>query len=78
MVDFFKKEDNMAILERLTKEQQKQVDAEQKRYDAAKAAAEKSGKKFDPLDDAPTPGPDFKNDPVQRRIQQIWFGNKTK
>lgn len=63
----------MSISDRLTKEQQKQVAAEQQRYDAAKAAAAKAGQEFDPLNDAPT-WKDPKNDPVQAAINKIWSG----
>ena len=66
----------MAVLERLTKSQKDQIEAEQKRYNASVARAKKEGRDFDPLDDAPTPDV-TSNDPVQKAIQNIWRGGKT-
>ena len=59
----------MTLKERLTEAQQKQVDAEQKRYNTLKA---KEGKNFDPLDHAPTADGGKENDPVQQAIHKIW------
>ena len=67
----------MIFKKHFTEAQQKQIDAEQKRYDAAVARARKEGREFDPLNDAPTPGKDFKKDPVQQAIYKIWFHKKT-
>lgn len=66
----------MNLKERLTEAQQKQIDAEQKRYDAAVARAKKEGREFDPEDDAPTINGDDPA-PVQQAILEIWFNKKT-
>ena len=67
----------MTLTERLTEDQQKQIDAEQERYDASVARAQKEGREFDPLDDAPTPSKDYEKDPVQKAIQEIWSNKRT-
>ena len=65
----------MTLKERLTEAQQKQIDTEQKRYDASVAQARKDGQKFDPLNDAPTEG---RFDPaVQQVVNKIWSDKKT-
>ena len=66
----------MELNKRLTKEQQKLVDAEQKRYDLARKRAAEKGEKFDPLNDAPTVDGSKSNDPVERAIHNIWFGHE--
>ena len=67
----------MAVLERLTKSQKDQIEAEQKRYNASVARAKKEGRKFDPLDDAPTDDGKQTDDPVKNAIREIWRGGKT-
>ncbi len=67
----------MTITERLTKAQQKQIEAEQKRYEASVARAQKEGRDFDPLDDAPTDDNEPTNDPVKKAIREIWMDKKT-
>ena len=65
----------MTLIDRLTKSQRETIDAEQKRYNESQEKARKAGRDFDPLDDAPTPTD--KDPVVSKKIQEIWYGNKT-
>ena len=65
----------MELRKRFTAAQQKRIAAEQNRYDKAVARAKKEGRPFNPLDEAPTQGPET-NDPVEKEIMKIWYGKE--
>ena len=64
----------MQLRKRFTAAQQKRIETERKRHEEAVARAKEEGRPFNPLDEAPTQGPET-NDPVEKEIRKIWYGS---